>query len=904
MLNFLTFFEFTLGNMYIALIVSIVSFILKIYLFTSIIHYQPDSHTAKKSRFFLCLVLSAAIIEDLSWLLHFSRELSLWVIDYKLCRLVIRYAWAANAIRFLSLSLFIESLTQQKFFISKRQKFSIAIAGIFILLFIGMAFFYFQCNSPETRPWFELLLQRMHALYFSGIYMPISVFYTLRTIKRRTLPRIINKQLKIILSMLIIPDILIELIQAYPCEFPLTWIPNNLIIVTLSMIIITTLTFYCARRMVGLRFLNIRKHVQSSPRFSFVNNFQEVLGQLSQATSFQELLHISQQLFHKAFTIPVHATTLYVCSGQNNEPSQSFLNNTFTNATIDRALMHPESNLHEYLQQHKLLIYDEIAFNNFYEQNKTTGSVLQFLDTIHADIFIPIFNQKKIIACMVVERNARPETFYSSTERDEMLVFAGYIGNIINLMQKRNLESIIIKEKEMLEEIYNKHQEIRQYKESMRSFLRQNQQRKIGIIFYKNRKFSYGNREAKDLIPINLNTHEGHPLTKACRQIIREVQMYKVAQSCIVNDSEDAQLVVAGVPHLEQNTVILMIYYPEIADLIAKQIDLLKDPTNWDYVLYLETTEVGRLINQLIPGSGEHILQFKIELLKTALSTKATLLDMPADDLLPTVELLHHISMRQTLHVLDLEKNTSESSVAITLFGINPLFSQNPDAEAEPLLKRLHNSGTLFIQNIHWLSLEAQEHLVDLVRYGYFKTFRGEQKIFSNVRIICSSNQNLSTLTQEGKFSPQLLKELQKTSISLPSFMTLPEQEIEAMAQGFAQQALTTHTFDGLLEMGSTDHKKIISSRPSSVQEIKKRVQHILLQKTKNAQLEDTTFDPAFLVTDPQLAELARLGKHALKDAKTLSFLLNKLKSQNKVAAFLRVNRSSVSRRCKDFNLE
>ena len=74
--------------------------------------------------------------------------------------------------------------------------------------------------------------------------------------------------------------------------------------------------------------------------------------------------------------------------------------------------------------------------------------------------------------------------------------------------------------------------------------------------------------------------------------------------------------------------MILIISYPDIADIITKQLGLLKDPSKWDYLLYLETTKPGQLINQLIPGNGETLLNFKISLLQTALCKKATLLEM------------------------------------------------------------------------------------------------------------------------------------------------------------------------------------------------------------------------------------------------------------------------------------
>ena len=54
----------------------------------------------------------------------------------------------------------------------------------------------------------------------------------------------------------------------------------------------------------------------------------------------------------------------------------------------------------------------------------------------------------------------------------------------------------------------------------------------------------------------------------------------------------------------------------------------------------------------------------------------------------------------------------------------------------------------------------------------------------------------------------------------------------------------------------------------------------------------------------PELIQAARLGKHALRDQRIMVMLWDKFKNQNKIASFLGVNRSSVNRRCKEFNLE
>jgi len=318
--------------------------------------------------------------------------------------------------------------------------------------------------------------------------------------------------------------------------------------------------------------------------------------------------------------------------------------------------------------------------------------------------------------------------------------------------------------------------------------------------------------------------------------------------------------------------------------------------------LYLETTESGRLVNQLIPGSGERLLNFKIELLKTALSPKATLLQLPQEDLKPTVELIHHISLRSNLHILRLQSPENGMDIAIKLFGINQIL--DPQSHKEPLLKKLHDNGTLFIENIHFLSLETQEYLAELIRFGFYRIFKSDQRIFCNVGFICSSNQDLKTLTDEGKFLKELFVELQKTQLHMPSLIKLPEEEFSQLAIGYSEQSLKKQTFKNFLELTDTERKKLSNNRPASLQELKTKVQQLLINKSKkNKVYDETLFDPAFKITDPQLIEAARLGKQALKDAQIMALLWNKFKNQNKIAAFLGVNRSSVNRRCREYNL-
>ena len=71
----------------------------------------------------------------------------------------------------------------------------------------------------------------------------------------------------------------------------------------------------------------------------------------------------------------------------------------------------------------KILIYDELDFSHFYEPIPQTKIVLDFVQLIKADIFVPIYDKDKLIAYIIVDRFARLDQFYKDIEYDEWRVF-------------------------------------------------------------------------------------------------------------------------------------------------------------------------------------------------------------------------------------------------------------------------------------------------------------------------------------------------------------------------------------------------------------------------------------------------------------------------------------------------
>lgn len=868
------------------IIITSMALVFKGIVFLKIISKKNICKSLRKTHVLLSLTLFFSLFEDIAWILHILHATITLPFGWIYISFFIKIAWIATTIRNTTLILFLESLFHN-FLFSVRHFIYLLLSSLFISGFL-------VCAAGQILG--ITFLWAVPFMKLSTIYTHVFLFLPtaailLYKISYNNCPRIFKKQLKTTIYFFLLPYTFIDFFWMYPTNMEALYI-------CMLNIIIPALIFYCTKKLVNLRFLNMKNYVQTPTRFSFIKNFTEILENLAQASTVGEISLITKNLFHKVFTIPNTAVHIYISTSSRILPSSEYDNTAAV--AISSLLSTPDNQLLKTIHNAKILIYDEIDFTHYYESSHETQNLLAFLDNINTDVFIPIFNQQKIVGCITIDKAARPKAFYGHTERAEMIIFASYLGNIINLLQNRNLEQVLVREKELKQEIYTKRQENNQCKEILRTLIKSDAQKKIGIVFYKTRQFVFGNQEAQELVQINLNIHAGHPMAKTCRQVVADVERYKTTQKQITMDDSGNKIVVCGMPYLERTQVILLIYHQEAPDLILNQLNQLQDPSSWDYLFYLQTTDPGRIINNLIPGDCETILNFKIELLKIIFSLKATLLNVPSDDIEQTVELIHHVSGRTHLHAIELEEPQKNSDLTINLFGINPLLNSKTE---DSLLKKLDETGTLFIKNIQYLNKETQEKLAHFIRYGFFTPYKGDQKTFSNVRIICSTNQPITTLVHKGFFSNDLYEEIKQSVLTMPSLHTLTRPELEELLNGFAQQAVADKTIEKIIEFNEKDICQIINAAPSSFAELKKRVTTILMQKLKSSNIDQKNIDPAHFVSDPELVEIARLGKRALKNEKIMAILWNKFNNQNKIAAFLGVNRSSVNRRCKDYNL-
>ncbi len=872
------------------LIATTISLAIKTYIISQLFVHRKERQTKFQQAWLsLILILLGSITEDLAWIIKLTKALFFPCIDYRIIIFALRIAWAFVIIQYQALSLLIDNLIS-----SHPKRISIinwiflAVSAYYCGIFLWLAVFNtFTLSRPNIE--FNSLNQ---ITAYIPIIIAIALLQTLIKLHKTKTPKILRKQLHIFIWGLIVPRVLSDIIQVYPFNFVPDYVASNYAVIGLSSLLITYTAYFCINKLLKLRFLNVRPSVISNQSENpFMGRFKILLEQLSTVINQQELYPIVKSYFHQALNIAEGRTKLYLRHTNNSIDFKAQVTEFFIDSNQPCV---------EFIARNQIVVLDELEFNEFYQNDNISADLLTFLRQINCEMFISICQENHIIAYIIIEQDPYSKKIYSNIERDEISVFTQYLGSIINLMQKRNLTNLVEQEKQLKEELYHKHQQVTQYKESIRSFIKQAQNSKFGIVFYKARRFTIGNQDANEIVNFNINTQPGHPLAKKLLHIAKQVETYKSPQTCFAKDHLNKNIIITGIPSLDQSSVIITMHYPDITDIVKKQLDLLTDPSQWDYLLYLETTQSGKLINQLIPGSNSAVLDFKIELLKASLSKKAILINSSSqEDLKPTVELIHQISLRQNLSTLNLHGPSDTFETAIQLFGINPIFEASANT---PLLQSLNQFGTLFIKNVHYLNLETQNYLADFIKYGFYRVFRSEQKVFSDVRIICSTDQNLHQLIHEGLFSNKLYQELQSTCLTIPDLTNLSAEAVTEIIEETANNIAGNGTFKDLLVLNDKEKHFLINNNINSIQILKEKIQILITAKSKiNLVQIDTQLPPDSILHDPKLADILKLGKYALKDREALFWLWNKFQNQNKIASLLNVNRSSVQRRCKEF---
>lgn len=885
--------DHVLANNYVHAFVLCVTLSIKLFILRALVRHRPNNHSIRTYfvPILLFIFLIGGCLDDLSWLIKLLRLSVAPQLSYIWVSLIIRLAWASMILGWHALALLLEHLAYPKRALTVHQKIFFITTGIFIICYGYFIVGHFHITSRFEKSPYEYELMQLSTYYCMLLLFP-SLLAALSRIRSKQLPRILTQQLKTLLTYFVVPLYATEVYHAFCAQYIPLLVTPSYAFATIYTLLITASIYYCAKKLIATRFLDIYSHVHSMSNFRLFDQFKNILEQLSSVTNHEQINTLSKTFFKQTLAIEQQYTHTHLRTlTTQSKPADSIIEHFLTHKACIPII-------NTYLSDRRIIIFDEIEFDNSYEQNEVNTTLIAFMRSINADIFAPLYEQQTIIGALYIDRNARQNILYSDFERDTIIIFARFVAHVHTLMRNNQVDDLISQHKQLSDTLYQKHQELAHYKESVRSLIADERYKKIGVIYYKNRSFTCANQDARDLIIINPAIQPGHPLTHTLKTAVRNVQLYKTKQTMECVNDQGNRLIFTALPTLELQTVLIIVHYPDISDIIMHHNWHKKDQTTWDYGLYLETTHAGELINKALPGTSPTILSIKIKLLRYALSKKALVLNAPDQDLRPLAELLHHVSAREPFYELNLETLPTTHKLTVALFGINQLFG----AQLEPPLFERLTGGTLLITNFHRMDNSTQEHLANYLKYGTYQSYKSTQQHKSDVRILCATHKDLKQLLHDNQLIPALYEQLKDEIVTIPSLLMLSEQEFNQLVDDFALQSIAHQELSNILHVSDSEKNKLIHKRPVSIYELKKSIQQLLTAKSIKNTLT-VAIDQHTDLVDPLLIGAARLGKRALRDPQLMAQLWTKFKNQNKIATLLGVNRSSVNKRCREYNL-
>lgn len=816
-----------------------------------------------------------------------------------------RLGWIVTCAEYLIFALFLEQLVK-KIPHLKLYKIITWIPAIVLIFFIScITIFNATVIDMAQRDFEYVVYGYVHYYIFATlIFVPLYTWY----INRYTnLPRVAKEQATTFTHYFILPHLcFIIFITNYNTITVLRSIaPEKYIWIMLNDVVTVAAILYTVRRLLHLRLLGFYQQIQRHKTCHFAQDLKYFLIDLSKITCIHELQTIIKKLFERAYKIRQDTVELYV-RPLRYIPAERHQHERLPSSTLPAAEQFLTAPQHRHLireiAKRGVLIRDEIEFDYFYEEDAISKELILLLNQTNADVFIPIYEHIHITGYITISRGARADTLFSNIERDEMLVYANHLSIVIHLLQNRSIKELMMHDKEAQEELYTKQQEINHYKESIRTILRNNNETTVGVAIYCHKKISWMSDSFQSLLELTTPVYSDTPYYTQLMQLCIHAIRYDTQRSLIITTDSGKQVKCTAIPRLEEKLVIVISHYVDLAENSMIPFAELKDIATWEYALYLQTTESGKLINQIIPGTTPEMFNLKIDLLKAAMNRKPLLLELSGDDLGPIAEMIHHISMRTKLHILSLATAEQSEEYALMLYGMEPTISSE---HSNPLLLTLHNTGTLFIQHIERLSLTSQERLAEFITTGMFKPLLSDRQIRSNVRIICSTENNLVQMADDKQFSERLLKLLHPSRVSMPSLLNISRQDLENIARALTRQTIETTELKEMLALSRRDIDQIMHQRPTSFHELKHKVQNIIYTKSQHKRIDTLVAIGTQTRSDApsEIMHIIRMGRRALHEKQTLLILWNHFQSQTKIAEALKVNRSSVHRRCKELNI-
>lgn len=817
---------------------------------------------------------------------------------------IIRVTWNLQVILFYSFGLLLTGITQKQYFLSKVQKnfiFSFFVLSLAPLLNLFIPLELVVKYVPKLNILNIIfirsgLFKKIIITSCGFLYLIKNMLSIRETINiSASIPLLLKLQIYsffTILSTFICSETVLLLSKIIA---PLYFLNNNILLTITSITLFNASLLFFARRIYGLRFLNLTKRVEAGPTSRLTDDqLIEIKQALCHTRTQIELPYIHETFFQKLAHITPERITCIVRALEKQYEINS------TEYIIEQCLQEKPDLLNKFLVEDSILVYDELAFTHFYEQTEDVAALLFFMDQLNAAIFMPLKQSGRLLGAILITKNNNKQELFPHTMQTQMQLYATYVTYTLARFEQEQAKK--------WQEEYNKlslifhetTQKNAKLHEALISLLKPGAIKNIGILFYKNNLFTSINGTATDLLQLDLNKHHGHPLTKVLKELVDRTITYSTPHTIVEKNMSGMDI------HCQSflctnKEVIILISHATITNTLSIEQALL-DPKNSDYLIFLQGTDVGMLVNQELPSNTPTLQKAKMRLLKNLLSKKAIFLDVHEEDIPMLLSIAKKVCHKMTVRTIDVNEHPDHDTMATLLFG-KQLFTPTELLIEHGLLYTFDQSGIIHIANAQYLHRDTQKMILHFLKTGSFYLHKSERCMTSNATIIFSASDSLEQLSKQGIFLQELYDYLMEATITLPNLVTLPPQEFAELTQSLQKTLGIAAEYHHIIGFAKTEQEQLEANRPISYHQLSKIITMLTKQKMAQSILADETktITEKNYGHDQLLLDAARLGKKALKDRKLMRALWDRFGSQIRIAELLDVDRSSVHRRLKEY---
>ncbi len=220
----------------------------------------------------------------------------------------------------------------------------------------------------------------------------------------------------------------------------------------------------------------------------------------------------------------------------------------------------------------------------------------------------------------------------------------------------------------------------------------------------------------------------------------------------------------------------------------------------------------------------------------------------------------------------------------------------------------LANKGTLFLDEVGDMSLQAQAKVLRAIEDGKIERVGGNKKIDVDVRIITATNKNLKEEIEKGNFREDLFHRLNVIPLHIPPLKERLD-DIPLLVKHFAEEISLKHK--KVIPAFSDDAIKLLQLLPWSgnVRELRNIVERIIIIINKK---EISKHDIEFLLPYEKanvenLIDISNTFQD-FKDKAERAFILKQLEANNwnisKTADVLEIQRSHLYNKMKKYGIE